>query len=372
MLLTPLDGVSERLSIGATATDRWLKLLLDATHTFPWEADLSRHTMSFVGDRSIDVLGYAPEDCTGNGFWVSHIFEQDRKDIVARHLELAATRDEYELEYRMVTAYGRIISVQDMVSVVRVKGQTAWLRGFTMDIGLRKDTEKALRDLGVRLMSQQEEERKRVARELHDDLSQRMAIFCIDIESLRQRDQISPAELKGALDELNQRAKEISGEIHRVAYALHPAKLDDLGLRTALNSLCKEISERHRIDIQFDSEGVDSNISADIKLCLFRIAQEALSNVVRHSGAHTAAVVLRITSDATLLSIADSGKGFDSRGDKTRRGLGLISMTERLRILSGDISIVSNPENGTVVVARIPFPRTKKKDVASIIGAREN
>ena len=360
MLLTPLDGVSERLSIGATATDRWLKLLLDATHTFPWEADLSRHSMTFVGDRSIDVLGYAPEDCTESGFWVSHIYEQDRKNVVARHLELARTRDEYELEYRMVTAYGRVISVQDMVSVVRVKGQTPWLRGFTMDIGLRKDTEKALRDLGVRLMSQQEEERKRVARELHDDLSQRMAIFCIDIESLSQRGQIAAADLKAALDELNQRAKEISGEIHRVAYALHPAKLDDLGLRAALNSLCKEIAERHKIEISFESEGVDSNISADTKLCLFRIAQEALSNVVRHSGAETAAVALKIKPTETAVSISDSGKGFDSRGDRTRKGLGLISMTERLRILSGDISIVSQPGKGTLVVARIPVPRGKR------------
>jgi len=346
-------------------------LLLDSTHTFPWESDLSRDTLTFVGERSLDVIGYSPEHCSENGFWASQIYELDREKTVAWHRELSQKQDEFDIEYRMVTADGRVISVQDMVSVVRVRGRASWLRGFTMDVTRRNDTERALRDLGVRLMTQQEEERKRVARELHDDLSQRMAIFCIDIESLIQKGAIDQADLEAELARISTRAKEISAEIHRVAYALHPAKLDDLGLKTALNSFCNEVAERHSIEVIFRSKGVDTDIPADVRLCLFRIAQEALSNVVRHSGSRTAVVELKRTANRIGLTITDTGKGFDTRPFRVRKGLGLISMTERLRILSGDISIRSQPEKGTVVEVTVPLPKSKKFDVPKFTPVKE-
>lgn len=218
----------------------------------------------------------------------------------------------------------------------------------------RKRAEEALKDLGGRLIAAQEAERRRVARELHDDLNQRLALISMELQQLGQK---VPEPLRKSVQTLEQQAIEVSTEIHRLSYRLHPSKLDHLGLPAALASLCREVTESGRVKVQFHQTGFPATINRDITLCLFRIAQEGLRNCVKHSGAEFARVVLTKTEHAVRLSVLDNGCGFDTSPQMMEKGLGFISMKERLHLLGGEIEIYSTPLRGTRIEVTVPLER---------------
>lgn len=217
------------------------------------------------------------------------------------------------------------------------------------DITRRRQAEEELRNLGGRLIKAQEDERSRIARELHDDLNQRLAIMGIELDQLRQRLPPEHTDLFARVDRLWTRAQEISSEIHRLSYQLHPSKLEHLGLAAALSSLCQELSEHQEFEIEFRQTGFPAVLPQDITLCVFRIAQESLQNVIKHSGARNARMVLTKTSQVLHLRVSDSGCGFDYDSPETTKGLGFISMRERLRLVGGEISIRSEAARGTEI-----------------------
>ena len=231
------------------------------------------------------------------------------------------------------------------------------------DITHARQTEETLRDLGGRLITAQEEERSRVARELHDDLNQRMALLSVELEQLSQRMPASQSNLRLSINNLWERAQEISTEIHRVAYQLHPSKLDHLGLVAAVKSHCLELAAHHEIKIAFKEKGCSGLIPKDVTLCLFRIVQESFRNVIKHSGASEASVVLVGTPVAIHLSVSDTGRGFDVDSLESKNGLGLISMRERLRLVGGMISIHST-SRGTRIEVSVPLAGSEIKSVA--------
>jgi signal transduction histidine kinase len=222
------------------------------------------------------------------------------------------------------------------------------------DITRARQTEEALRDLGGRLITAQEEERSRVARELHDDLNQRMALLSVELEQLSQNMPASQSNLRSSIHSVWERAQEISSEIHRVSYQLHPSKLDHLGLVAAARSLCQELANHHEIKISFKEKGCYEPLPKDVTLCLFRIVQESLRNVIKHSGAPEAKVTLAGAADVIHLSVSDTGRGFDARSLESKGGLGLISMRERLRLVGGVISIHSTA-HGTKIEVSVPL-----------------
>ena len=222
------------------------------------------------------------------------------------------------------------------------------------DITNARLSEQTLRDLGGRLITAQEEERSRVARELHDDLNQRMALLSVELEQLSQTLPASQNNLRLSINNVWERAQEISSEIHRVAYQLHPSKLDHLGLVAAVKSHCLELSARHEIKIVFKEKGCSGLLPKDVTLCLFRIVQESVRNVIKHSGAREASVVLVGTRDVIHLSVSDNGRGFDVDSLKSKSGLGFISMKERLRLVGGVISVHSSAR-GTKIEVSVPL-----------------
>lgn len=222
------------------------------------------------------------------------------------------------------------------------------------DVTRHKQAEEALRNLGGRLINAQEEERSRVARELHDDLNQQVAIMSIQLEQLGQKIPEGRQDLSLLVSGLWAKAQEISSEIHRLSYQLHPAKLDHLGLAAGIKSLCEELSERREIKIEFRHEGFPAVLSKEVTLCVFRIAQESLQNVTRHSGARDAQVVLTKTATSVHLRVSDTGCGFDMHSSQTKNGLGFISMKERLRLVGGRIAIRSQPFAGTQIDIVVP------------------
>ena len=223
------------------------------------------------------------------------------------------------------------------------------------DVTRHRQAEEALRTLGGRLINAQEEERSRVARELHDDLNQQVAIMSIELEQLGQKIPEDRQDLSALVSGLGAKAQEISSEIHRLSYQLHPAKLDHLGLAAAIKSLCDEMSAHRQIKIEFRQKGFPAVLSREVTLCVFRITQESLHNVVRHSGAHDAQVLLRRSANAVHLHVSDTGCGFDMQSSRTKNGLGFISMRERLRLVGGRISIRSQPFTGTQIDIVVPI-----------------
>jgi len=219
-----------------------------------------------------------------------------------------------------------------------------------------KRSEEALRDMSGRLITAHEEERMRIARELHDDLSQRMALLSISVEQFERGMPDLSSEARQQLHNIAEVSTEVSSTIHNLSHQLHPSKLDTLGLVGSLRGLCREFSGQHNLQVQFVHHDIPGQILKDVTLCLFRIAQEALRNVVKHSGASEAAVELSGRGDRIDLCISDAGVGFETESAKGMAGLGLISMRERLRLVGGDIVIESEPLHGTRLHAHVPLP----------------
>lgn len=228
-------------------------------------------------------------------------------------------------------------------------------RALEHDIAERKRAEAALTDLSVRLINAQEEERRRLARELHDDINQRLAMLAIDLEKTAMS---LPAESNGAvghLQELSNRTSDIGGDLHRLSHNLHSSTLDVLGLNEGVRSLCAEFTEQQDLQVEFVSHDVPRRVPPNTSLCLFRIAQEGLRNVKKHSAARRAVVQLVGNGDEITLSITDTGSGFDPRDVTFKAGLGLRSMQERLRAVGGNFEIHSRRGGPTRIIARAPL-----------------
>lgn len=212
------------------------------------------------------------------------------------------------------------------------------------------------------LINAQEEEHRRLASELHDDFSQRLAVLSLGLETAAEIVPDSPEEANRQLQELVNSASEIGADLHTLSHRLHSSTLERLGLTAGVAALCKEFTAQQRIQVAFSHENVPRSLSPDVALCLFRIVQEGLRNVKKHSGAESAQVQLQRLDGALHLSISDDGKGFDMKEVGDGQGLGLWSMRERVRLLAGRFDILSESRKGTRVEVSVPL---KEKSDAS-------
>jgi PAS domain S-box-containing protein len=335
-----------------------LTQLLEVTKVLAWEAEVEGQRFTHVSEQAFKMLGYAPSAWYEPNFLISHIHPDDRQRVLSAYLKHTRISEHFDLTFRLLGSDGRVCWILNLVSVTREDGAAKRMLGFMIDISERKRAEEALKFLGSRLIAAQEEERKRVARELHDDLNQRMAVLSIELEQLGQKNQ-KHNSLRKCLDKLQLQAQEISSDIHRLSYQLHPSKLDHLGLAAAVKSLCDELSlvQSGKLRIHFHQTGFPVGLPKDTTLCIFRIAQEVLRNCVKHSAAKSAQVMLAKTEHAIRLSISDNGCGFDTRSDLMEKGLGFISMQERLRLVGGAMNIFSQPRHGTRIDVSVPLNR---------------
>jgi signal transduction histidine kinase len=205
------------------------------------------------------------------------------------------------------------------------------------------------------LIEAQETERTRIARELHDDINQRLAMVAVSLKTLKQSLPLSEQKTSRRLDETCEQVSELENDIQALSHRLHPSKLEYLGLEAAAASLCRELSERQNVKIDFRCDGLREDLSDDVSLCFFRVLQEALHNAVKYSGVDEFEVSLDSVSDEIQLRVHDSGAGFDPTLTTAERGLGLTSMSERLKLVSGELSIHSRPQEGTTILARVPL-----------------
>jgi signal transduction histidine kinase len=218
--------------------------------------------------------------------------------------------------------------------------------------------------MGRRLIEAHEEERTWIARELHDDINQRIALLAVQLDQF-QGPPNSGVEVSDHIRQVCQQLSDLGKDVQALSHRLHSSKLDYLGIVSAARSFCKELSEQKKVEIEFSHKGIARSLPNEISLCLFRILQEALQNAVKHSGERHFRVELLGSSEEVQLTVSDSGVGFDQRDAMERHGLGLISMRERLHLVDGEFSIESRPGEGTTIRARVPLMAEKRRASAA-------
>ena len=273
-------------------------------------------------------------------------------------------RESFAMEYRLRRNDGEYRWLFDIgVPRFNADGSFAGYIGSCLDITDRKRAEDALANVGRRLIDAHEEERTWIARELHDDIAQRIALLAVELERCDQEAPRLLVDLHKNLTLVGQRVSDLGKDVQALSRRLHSSKLEYLGLVSAAKSFCHELSEQRNVRIEFKYSDVPGSIPKEISLCLFRVLQEALQNAVKHSADHNFAVEMHGHNEGISLTVSDSGIGFDWQNAMNRPGLGLISMRERLRLVNGELSIRSAPGRGTIVLARVPH-RHEDRSVA--------
>jgi PAS domain S-box-containing protein len=301
----------------------------------------------------LNFTGRSLESELGNG-WAEGIHRKDLQRCMDTYTQAFDRREEFRMEYRLRRHDGEYRWVSD-IGVPRYSQNHlfAGYIGSCIDVTERKQAEEAASCMTRKLVEAQEQERARISRELHDDISQRLAMLAIELSQLRDMSDC-PSQVQHHLQELQKTTSDISAAVHTLSHDLHPSKLEYLGTVGGMKSWCNEFNQRQRMEVEFKSSGSVDSPPPEISLCLFRVLQEALQNAAKHSGVKRVDVQLREESGETQLIVSDSGKGFDVATAMQDGGLGITSMQERVRLLHGTIVIDSKPMGGTTIRVRVP------------------
>jgi len=328
-----------------------LAVAADAGNVGVWIRNIDSGKV-WASEKWREIFGFFPdEELTVDSFY-SRIVEEDRERI-KQIFTNATEAGHYAAEYRMRAPDGSVRWIDS-----HGKGGTSYvgkniMYGASADVTQRKLADQSVENLGGRLINAQEAERAHIARELHDDLSQNLALLAIRLEMLGNK---APehSELVESISGLSAQVQTLSADIHRLSHELHPAKLEQLGLTPAIRGYCRELGEARGLRIEFIHDDLPASLPNDVALCIYRVVQEALQNVAKHSGAGQAFVEVQTYPDRISLEVKDNGKGFDTRKPLSD-SIGLVGMNERVRAVKGSLSVNSNIGNGTTVKAEIPF-----------------
>ena len=313
---------------------------------------------TYFDDRAFDLFG-VPRDLRAGlqalEFWMGHLHPGDRQSVLDTRERLhSGIADQVSMEYRYLHPGRGEMWIHHLARAAKrdATGRMVKAFGVLRDITATKRAEEALRDLSGRLIQAHEEERALLARELHDDVTQRLAVLAIEVGRTELAAPAGPhAE---AMRSIRAELIRLSEDIHSLAYQLHPSVLEELGLVEALRAECERRARQGRLDLTADLEPLPAAVGKEAALCLFRVAQEALTNVARHARTRAAIVTLRNMDDGLLLAVRDHGAGFDPELERERMHLGLASMRERVQLVHGTLDIESAPGRGTAIIAWVP------------------
>jgi len=330
------------------------RLVANTAPVMIWTSGLDK-LCDYFNQPWLEFTGRPLEAELGNG-WTDGVHPDDFKSCLDTYTQAFDRRESFKMQYRLRRHDGEYRWVSDIgVPRLHPDGYFSGYIGSCVDITDRKLAEEALAHVGRRLIEAHEEERTWIARELHDDINQRIALLAIELERWNQQLPDSAVEFHDHINHGRQCLSEISKDVQALSHRLHSSKLEYLGIVAAAKSFCNELSEQQKVEIDFSQAGIPRNLSKEISLCLFRVLQEALQNAVKHSGERHFRVELHGTSEEIQLTVNDLGVGFDQRETINLRGLGLISMRERLQLVNGEFTIESTPGRGTTLRARVPF-----------------
>jgi len=319
-----------------------------------------------------DVLGYRPEQIRAMSCdQFAELVHPDDRPMLAGHvarLKRGSDGEVFETEFRLRDIEGRWHWISSRGTILKraQEGLAQQTISVFRDVTARKQAEsdleahqaelrrsrEELRALAACLLTVAEDERKALSRELHDDLNQRLAILAIDLETIAS--DLPPEQpLRRELESLTARIVEMTEDVRRIAYRLRPSLLDDLGLVPALRSYCEQLNGRDGLAVTFTHSELPPTLKPEQALCLYRVAQEALRNVAKHARTRRAAVTLSVDDGAVVLNVRDWGAGFDPAAAHSR-GLGIVGMAERVRLVGGTFEVKSQPCHGASIEVRIP------------------
>ena len=339
------------------APDMFASVTVDTERVVQCNATLLRAT----GFRRREVIGRPLQDLhdAGCAADLAQALDKVRVDGRARDVELRLRRRD-----------GNLLDVSLSMALVRDEQKHYYYRSIWRDVTDRKRAEDALRRkqaelersqaelqaLAGRLLTAQDDERRRISRELHDDVNQRLAMLTLDVESLQARAPRAPGVTAERLGVIRDRLVELSDDVHGLAYDLHPSVLDHLGLRAALKSHVADLQRHEPIRIDLHVGANLERLPPDVAACLYRVAQAALRNVVKHAQANRVAVELEPVDGGVRLSVSDDGVGFAVPA-RSSEGLGIVGMQERVRLVGGRFSLTSRVGEGSRVTVWVPLAR---------------
>jgi len=331
---------------------RKLTMALEASRMTAWEYDPATGMISWVDRNNLRDQSLQPSGPVRFSEVLEHVHPDERTMLLELANRVISEGGTFSVEFRMFAKNGSIRWMLGKGELIGKKDGTGpgKVSGVTLDVSELKRTQLELQELAKRLMEAHEEERRRISRELHDDIGQRVALLGMELDLVRQlledhhivRERVERAQLATG---------ELGTDLHQLSHALHSSKLKYLGLPAALQELCTRMADKHALEVRLECAEQKLSLPEEEALALYRVAQEALNNVVRHSRANTVQVTLNQTANGLRLVISDDGTGFDTTG-KTG-GIGLIGMRERMRSVSGDFQIISAPGAGTEIHATV-------------------
>jgi two-component system sensor histidine kinase UhpB len=337
----------------------WFHAVANDTPAYLWMADPKMEN-SFINAPLARFLGTANREL--RTAWSAAVHPDDAERARSTFREHMVKQTPYTQEYRIRRYDGeyRLIITQG-VPRFSVEGVFLGFAGALLDVTGRRraehrlrDANKRLQELSSRLIGAQEEERKRLARELHDDLSQQIAAVSLSIGNMKRQIPKDCADARAHADVIHGKLVDLAEGVRRMSHELHPAVLQYSGLAPALRSYCEEFGALAGLKIELRIEGEFEGVSKDAALCLFRVAQEALRNVAKHARVSEASVELRRAEGALTLRISDQGVGMEMGAGAPKAGLGLLNIQERARLVGGKAEIRSAPGQGTTITVEVP------------------
>ncbi len=335
-------------------SEKRFRVMTDAAPALVWMCD-PRGKITYLNERRVAFTGPNPDAGYGDT-WITYVHPDDLNGMLETFSHALEKHQPFSKEYRLRRYDGVYRWMFDVASPrLNGDGSFAGFIGSAIDMTDQKLAQQALEKVSGQLIEAQEKERSRIARELHDDICQRLAMLSIELDRAN-RTRNEPADpAQASLEELQKHCVEIATDVQSLSHQLHSSRLDHLGIVAAVRGFCAELAKKHAVNVAFTDRDVPRNLPKDVSLCLFRVAQEALHNAVKHSGISEFEVELYGVADELQLVVADRGAGFDVLEARRKGGLGLLSMQERIHLVHGRLNVESAPGLGTRVVATIPW-----------------
>jgi PAS domain S-box-containing protein len=338
------------------------RVMSDTAPAFIWTSD-QEDRLTYLNKRALNFTGAKAEEPNADG-WYNYVHPDDLQEALQVKEQALQQHERFVREYR-VRRFDGVYRWMFDVGNPRFDpdGLFVGFIGSAVDVTDQKLAREALEKVGGQLIAAQEKERSHIARELHDDICQRLAMLSLRIEKVTKGWSHGQVPVGDQLEQIWQQCSGLTDDVQALSHELHSSVLDNLGLVTAIKSFCREFSEQSGATVQFSHADIPDSLTREVSLSFFRVVQEALHNAAKYSGVKQFEVNLQGKSNGMELEIVDRGMGFDVENSKNMEGLGLVSMRERIHMLSGKISIESKASEGTRIRAYVPL--VAKPTVAS-------